>query len=190
MMNEIFVDRRTLIADMLLLVGSTAVPSSAIAAISALPTQAGAKPRFLRAADMTLLRELAEAMIPRTDTPGAIEAGVPEFIDGLMVDWAGAGAREQLRRVLQDLRLLAASRGKTREARLTAIAELDRRSFAASGEDAGAEAYRWLKRLVFLGYRSSEAAFTSYVPNPGKYRGNLTRAEYDALTAEHLVGRG
>jgi hypothetical protein len=184
------IDRRALIAEMLLLVGSLAVPSTAVAAIAAVPPRAGDKARFLSSPDMTLLREIAEAMIPRTDTPGAVEAGVPEFIDGLMIDWAGEGARAQLKRVLGDYRQLAGSRGQDRNARQSAMAELDRRSFAAGGEDAGAEAYRWLKRLIFLAYRTSEAAFTSYVPNPGRYRGNLSRAEYEALVAEHSVGRG
>ena len=187
-MNALFVDRRTLIAEMLALVGAAAVPSSAIAAIAAGPAAAGARPVFLNPPELALLGEMAEAMIPRTDTPGAAEAGVPEFIDGLMVDWAGEGARAQLRRALGDYRTLAGLRGGSPAARVEAMVELDRRSFAAPAGDAGAEAYRWLKRLVFLAYRTSEAAFTTWVPNPGSYRGNLSLAEYEALIAEHSVG--
>lgn len=179
------VDRRTLIAEMLALVGAAVIPSQAISAIAAKPVRAGARPAFLRSAEMTLLREMAEAMIPRTDTPGALDAAVPEFLDGLMIDWAGQGARDQLRRAIGDYRTLAA--GKNPAARLQAMVELDRRSFAAPEGDAGADAYRWLKRLVFLAYRTSEVAFTDYVPNPGSYRGNLTRAQYEALVAEHSV---
>jgi hypothetical protein len=189
-MDELLVDRRTLIAEMLLLIGASAIPSTAVAEISALPTQVGAKARFLGPKEMTLFREIVEAMIPRTDTPGANDAGVPQFIDGLMFNWAGEGARAQLRRALLDYAALTGPKSNTRQARLASMEEWDRRSFAAREDDAGAEAYRWLKRLVFLAYRTSEAAFTSYVPNPGKYRGNLSRAEYDALTAEHSVGRG
>lgn len=186
-MNGLLVDRRALIAEMLLLIGSAAMPSTAVAAVAGLPTNTGGKPRFLSPSQMALLREMAEAMIPKTETPGAGDAGVPEFLDGLMIDWAGEGAREQLRRVLRDYQALAGPGGTDRNARLLAMKELDRRSFAASAGDTGAEAYRWLKRLVFLAYRTSEAAFTSYVPNPGPYRGNLSRAEYDALVAQHSV---
>ena len=182
-MNPLLVDRRALIAEMLVLVGAAAVPVSAIAAIAAAPIQAGAGARFLDAADMALLREIAEAMIPKTDTPGASDAGVAEFIDNLMIDWAGEGARAQLRRAIGDYRALADPRGQTPAARLGAMVELDRRSFAAPAGDVGADAYRWLKRMVFLAYRTSEAAFESYVPNPGRYRGNLGREEYDALVA-------
>ena len=186
-MTAHFVDRRQLIAEMLVLVGSTAFPSSAVAAIAAGSVRPDASAVFLDPADMALLGEMADAMIPRTDTPGATDAGVPEFIDGLMIDWAGEGARAQLRRVLSDYRTLADSRSLMSAGRLEAMVELDRRSFAAPGEDAGADAYRWLKRLVFLAYRTSETAFTSYVPNPGSYRGNLSRAQYDALTAQFSV---
>ena len=186
-MSALFVDRRTLIAELLALVGATAVPSSAVAALAAAPLPTGAK--FLDPAEMALLREMAETMIPRTDTPGAADAGVPEFIDGLMIDWAGEGARAQLRRAIGDYRTLAEAAGKSPAARLQAMVALDQGSFAAPAGDAGAEAYRWLKRIVFLAYRTSEAAFTTWVPNPGSYRGNLSRAEYEALVAEHSVGR-
>ena len=186
-MNALLVDRRALIAEMLVLVGAAAVPSTAIAAIAAGPVPAGAKAGFLDPAEMKLLAEIADAMIPRTDTPGAKDAGVPEYIDALMIDWAGEGARTQLRRVIGDYRLLVAASATTSAARLDAMVALDRRSFAAPAEDAGAGAYRWLKRIVFLAYRTSEAAFTSYVPNPGRYRGDLSRADYDALVAQYSV---
>ena len=187
-MNASFVDRRTLIAEMLLLVGAAAAPSSAIAALAANPVRGSARAAFLDPAETALLREMAEAMIPKTDTPGATDARVPEFIDGLMSDWAGEGARAQLRRAIKDYRTLAAPRSKTPAARSEAMVELDRRSFAAPADDAGADAYRWLKRLIFLAYRTSEVAFKSYVPNPGRYRGNLSRAAYEALIAEHSIG--
>lgn len=181
------VDRRTCIAEMLSLVGAVAAPSTAVRALASTPLAAGSTGRFLGKDDMALLREMAAAMIPATDTPGAVDAAVPEFIDGLMIDWAGAGARAQLHRAINDYRALIGSSGKAPAAQSKAMLELDRRSFAASAGDAGADSYRLLKRLVFLAYRTSEAAFTTYVPNPGRYRGNLSRTEYDALVAERSV---
>jgi len=38
-------------------------------------------PKFFRAAEFETLGKLAEAIIPATDTPGAIGAGVPRYID-------------------------------------------------------------------------------------------------------------
>jgi gluconate 2-dehydrogenase gamma chain len=53
------------------------VTLAAIAAAS--PSEAQAA--FLTPAELAWLSAITEAIIPRTDTPGAIEAGVPAFID-------------------------------------------------------------------------------------------------------------
>lgn len=42
------------------------------------------KPEFLSDGQAALVSELAEIIIPKTDTPGAIDAGVPAFIDGML----------------------------------------------------------------------------------------------------------
>src|SRR5262245_9076519 len=39
------------------------------------------KPKWATAAEMKLLAEACDAIIPRTDTPGASDAKVPEYID-------------------------------------------------------------------------------------------------------------
>ncbi|HEX5168389.1 MAG TPA: gluconate 2-dehydrogenase subunit 3 family protein [Cyclobacteriaceae bacterium] len=44
------------------------------------------KPEFLSMEQALLVEELAEIIIPKTDTPGAKEAGVPMFIDKLVKD--------------------------------------------------------------------------------------------------------
>ncbi len=41
-------------------------------------------PKFFKEDQARLLSALAETIIPKTDTPGAIEAGVPGFIDDLV----------------------------------------------------------------------------------------------------------
>jgi gluconate 2-dehydrogenase gamma chain len=47
---------------------------------------AGWKPVFLTDAHGALVAEVAEIMIPRTDTPGAKDVGVPSFIDLMLKD--------------------------------------------------------------------------------------------------------
>lgn len=39
------------------------------------------KPKFFTAAEMSMLALLVDEIIPKTDTPGAVEAGVPGYID-------------------------------------------------------------------------------------------------------------
>jgi hypothetical protein len=60
-----------------------------IAAGAALPifgqsSATGYKPKVFTAAELTQLRDLAEAIIPRTETPGAADAKVQLYIDRVM----------------------------------------------------------------------------------------------------------
>ena len=77
------VDRRTLLRAAILLVGGTLANGAAMPAFAA--TGPG---RFFTADELRVVAEFSEIVIPRTDTPGAKDAGVPEALDGLMANWA------------------------------------------------------------------------------------------------------
>lgn len=81
------VDRRALIQRMGLLLGASALPLEAFAA----PAK-GAK-RFLSAPRFKLLGAVADTIVPATDTPGAIAAGVPARLDGMLTSWASPATR-------------------------------------------------------------------------------------------------
>lgn len=68
-----------------LAVGALAGPSLlAVFDAHAESQKPGAKPEFFNPAQYSLVGGVAEIIIPRTDTPGAVEAGVPLFIDQLL----------------------------------------------------------------------------------------------------------
>lgn len=79
--------------DVLKLLGSTAAisafPREALAVLEEANARAAGTTRFrtLDAHQHETVATLAEMIIPTTDTPGAKEVGVPEFIDLLLTEW-------------------------------------------------------------------------------------------------------
>ena len=120
------------------------------------PIQAG---RALSAERMALVTALADTILPRTDTPGAIDVGVPEFIDLLVAEWYPDDERRDLLAGLDALDARAGTqRGK-------AFADLDPAGRAAivgavDGKDGPAGsaegAYKRLKEAIVFGYLTSK----------------------------------
>ncbi|NNC37587.1 MAG: gluconate 2-dehydrogenase subunit 3 family protein [Hyphomonadaceae bacterium] len=152
--------------------------------------QAGA---FFNPEDLTLLNDIAEIMIPRTDTPGAMDAQVAAVIDAMMMTWANGPTRDLFSNTLQKIELMAETMtGKpysslTLKQRQSLISEIDVTAFSDEVPDY-AEGYKRLKDLIFRVFYSSEAANADYVPIPGQYRGNLTLGEYESLMEAYSYG--
>ncbi|MGA7437677.1 MAG: gluconate 2-dehydrogenase subunit 3 family protein [Luteibacter sp.] len=67
-----------------LAVGALAAPSLlAVFDAHAASKAPGAKPEFFNPAQYSLVGAVSDIVIPRTDTPGAVDAGVPLFMDQL-----------------------------------------------------------------------------------------------------------
>src|ERR1043165_1262224 len=96
------------------------------------PIQAG---RALSAAQMALVTALADTILPRTETPGAVDVGVPAFVDLLVAEWYPDDERRDL------LAGLDALDGRARSAGGEAFAGRDAAgragSLAAAGRQAG-----------------------------------------------------
>src|ERR1041384_4340367 len=75
--------------------------------------------RALSGAQMALVTALADTILPRTDTPGAVDVGVPAFVDLLVAEWYPDDERNHL------LGGLDALDGRARSAGGKAFAELD-----------------------------------------------------------------
>lgn len=87
MIDPFVMHRRDMIARMALLLGATALPAEAFAA----PKKRAA--RFLTAAQFATMSATVDTILPVTDTPGALAAGVPVKLDGMLRDWASAETR-------------------------------------------------------------------------------------------------
>ncbi|MBB5685971.1 gluconate 2-dehydrogenase subunit 3 family protein [Sphingobium boeckii] len=110
-MNELLsLDRRSMMTRMMLLVGASATGGFSTAALAKAATSGKSglsKPNFL------LLTALADTFVPRTDTPGAVDAGVPATFDALLFHWASPARRDELIGALTAVdRLAIEKRGK------------------------------------------------------------------------------
>lgn len=128
---------------------------------------------------MTLIREMADLIIPKTDTPGALEAGVPEFVAMMVEECYPAEAQQEFKTGLDAL----AQRSKTEmggdfadlapEKKVELLTKVDQEAFDAREENKP-HFFRTMKDLTVLGYFTSEPGTTqalNYVPVPGKYEG-------------------
>ncbi|HEV8355499.1 MAG TPA: gluconate 2-dehydrogenase subunit 3 family protein [Gemmatimonadales bacterium] len=147
---------------------------------------AAAQARFLTPAELALLDELTEMIIPTDDhSPGARAAGVAAYIDGRLAeslepDWqatwrAGLGAVEALSRQLNGKPFLQASP----EQRLAVVTRM------AAGESnprtAGERFFKELKRRTAQAYYTSKIGihqdqeYKGNVVQPGDYAGSDPR---------------
>jgi gluconate 2-dehydrogenase gamma chain len=134
--------------------------------------------RVLDAHQLDTVATIAEYILPRTDTPGARDAGVPGFVDLLLAEWYDEQERTEL---LQGLAAIDASSraagGKDFIALAAAgqIAVLQALDGAAARPPASAEAaYATLKGLTIYGYFTSRPVMTTVLKSviwPGRYHG-------------------
>jgi gluconate 2-dehydrogenase gamma chain len=92
-------DRRDLMRHALLLVGATvALPFGAEALAKAV-----AKPkakRFLSPAMFAVLGAVADTIVPKTDTVGALDVDVPAKVDAMFTNWASGTRRAEMSQAL------------------------------------------------------------------------------------------
>jgi hypothetical protein len=166
------VDRRTLIRSAILLVGGSlaGVPDALFAATAPDPVEdAKAKPsakRFFTPAEFAIVAEVADIIIPRTDTPGAKDAGVPKALDALMVSWASEERKAEFRALVAEFGATGLLKQKRKE-RLETVRRID-----AEKMKAWHPPYVKFKDLVMTLYYLSEAGATKelrYELIPGKW---------------------
>lgn len=143
------------------------------------------EPVFLTRDELLLTGVLAELIIPRTDTPGALEVGAHRTIDHLLKVCAQAPEQARFKAGLARIEAAAQARGGKRFGALPAprqvalLHALDTGSAPFDGD--GQRYFRQLKGYVAFAYYTSEAGATrelSYLPIPGGFKGNykLTRS--------------
>ena len=103
-------NRRELLQCAAVLVSGTAVSKLGFALsdeqmvyLAAAPDYASEKVNYFNAGQRKVVAAMAEVIIPRTDTPGAIDAGVPHFIELMVADWLNEPERALFNAGLNDM---------------------------------------------------------------------------------------
>jgi gluconate 2-dehydrogenase gamma chain len=193
-------DRRELLYRASMILGG-ALSSSAVAGILAGcvsgPSGAGDKQTFLSADEMRTVTAMADQIIPRTDTPGAVDAGVPAFIDRMLAGYYQDEERAVIRSGLGAVSTDAAElRGKpfaelTSDEQVALMKQYDQEQYDYTRRNAGVQNtaphfFRLIKELTIVGFCTSEAGATklmNYNQTPGPYRGDVPLSEIGKVSA-------
>jgi hypothetical protein len=185
------VNRRDALAQIALMTGGALAGRFAQAALRGAALHAAPAQSAFTNEQRTMVEQLAELIIPRTDTPGAIDAGVPIFIDQIVSSWYTPLEQGIFMDGLTSLDMFCASTFGRRfsvcdtEQRTRALAQADDSSRAyqaisalkiREAPDENSPFFYKLKLLTVLGYYTSEVGATqelSYNPIPGRYDGDV-----------------
>lgn len=182
-----------------LLGGAPLVGQSALLAGCA-PASTTTRPsgaELLAPADVALLDEVADTILPPTRTPGAKAAGVGPFM-AVMVREAydpreqrafirGIGALERACAAMHGVGFMAATPAQ----RLALVVELDREQFETMRTRPNMRPphyFRMIKELTLLGYFTSEIGYTlamRYTEVPGRFDPCVPYAPGDRAWAPH-----
>jgi gluconate 2-dehydrogenase gamma chain len=183
-MSDEMMQRREILRRVAWMLGGAVSAPAALAILqgcSAKDAAVGAtafKPKFLTApSHMDIVTEIAEIMIPKTETSGAKDAGVPAFIDLVLSDVYSKDAQDRFTAGLAEFAAAAASAGKPFleqvPAQRVTIVQKSLVS-ALEGERDPKPFILMARELTLLGYFTSRVGITEnmeYVAVPTAYHG-------------------
>lgn len=170
----------------MLAAGAVAAPSLlAVFDAHAAAQTPGDSPQFFSADQTKLLAAVVDIIIPRTGTPGALDAGVPRFIDLMFRD---VYAKEDQQRYLHSMAAFEKANEKPfllldPEQRKAQIAKLHAKALADPkvGDSTSAANFVLMsKKLTMLGFFLSQPGCTEvlqYVAVPGAFHADIPLSE-------------
>jgi hypothetical protein len=150
------------------------------------PAPAHAGTRFFNGHDFQTISRISELIIPSSDTPGAIQAGVPEYIDIVI-----ARDTDQQLLAADGLRWLDSEAGRLArdkkfvdlrgEQQLSILGPLCEAADANSSMARNVQFFALIKRLTADGYYTSKIGLIDELG----YKGNTARGSFPDCVHEH-----
>jgi len=177
------INRREALRKTALIMGAAVSASTVAAFLEGCKTRPDLtyKPVFFNEDQALLISEASQIIIPKTDTPGAKEAGVPNFIDTLVKD---CYKEEEQKKLLEGLNEFDQNATKVFGKRFIEGSPEQQLDYLKKVHDEAVNAKKAdpktpqpfilkLKELTLLGFFLSEPGATQvlqYVPVPGSYK--------------------
>lgn len=184
------ITRREALQRAAVLLGLAISPSLLAGALGEAPAP-GRDQAKLSAGQLALVGAVAERILPRTDTPGALDAGVPDYV---AVMYEGYLTPEEQKRLVSGIAWFESQAGARGAASFAGLAAEQQdeiiRAAAESDSRVVTAQLRQLRELAIVGYFTSELVGKSvlqYNPVPGPYQGCLPLAESGGVNSG--VGR-
>lgn len=168
-------NRREAIKRTALLLGIAVSPSGITSVLAQVARDPAAKPLHLKPWQFAVVSAVAEVIIPRTDTPGAIDAGVPQFIDITYGDFWNEEEKDTTRKGITALNTAAKAAHDQPFAKISPSQQ--ETILKAIGEDkkhAQRGFLRQMREITLLGFFTSEAvakneSIAIWDPVPGSF---------------------
>jgi len=169
-------NRREAIKRTALLLGIAISPSGITSVLAQVARNPAAKPLHLKPWQFSVVSAAAEVIIPRTDTPGAIDAGVPQFIDVTYGDFFAESDQTMFKQGI--LALNQASKAAHQEATFAKITSAQQEAILKTiAEDTTHPQRNFLhkmRELTLLGFFTSEVvakneSIAIWDPVPGPF---------------------
>jgi len=136
-------------------------------------------------AQRATMAALSDRIIPTTDTPGAIAAGVPDYIEKLLADWARPNERVPILAGIDAIEAKSLLDYKVSAARATPEQQDALLTAAMNGGlGDGSGFFLKFRQLVIAGYYTSEIGMTqerAYLPVPGEYHGDYLYSQVNKV---------
>jgi hypothetical protein len=147
------------------------------------------KPEFLTKEQAAIVTQVSDIIIPKTDTPGASDVGVPSFIDRILKD---VYSKEDQDRFTSGLQAFDEGAKTAHGEIFMDLDEADQQTYVKKLHDEAIQAERntdpapkrpfvlMMKELTMLGFFTSEVGATQvlqYDPVPGAYKGCIPLSE-------------